>query len=194
MATQQERREATRRALLDATVQALADRGVAGTTTTRVCELAGISQGALFKHFSSKAELLSAAAEDLFAGLIGLFRNELPLLAGAQDRAAASVEVLWRVFGDPKIHVAFELYNASRTDRELAGRLAPVAAVHGENLLVLAQGLFPDAAARPEFDATVSLVVQAMQGASLGSLPAGDREEHAALLALLTDIVRKMVA
>jgi len=194
MATQQERREATRRALLDATLQALVERGVAGTTTTAVCQLAGVSQGALFKHFDTKAELLAAAAEDLFAGLIDLFRDQLPLLAGAQDRAAASVDVLWRVFGDPKIDVAFELYNASRTDRDLAARLAPVAAVHGENLHGLARELFPDAAARPEFDATVSLVVQAMQGASLGSLPAGDREEHAELLVLLTDIVRKLVA
>jgi AcrR family transcriptional regulator len=194
MATQRERREATRRALLDATLQALVERGVAGTTTPAVCQLAGISQGALFKHFDTKAELLAAAAEDLFAGLIDLFRAELPLLAGTQDRAAASVDVLWRVFGDPKIDVAFELYNASRTDRDLAARLAPVAAVHGENLHGLARELFPDAAARPEFDATVSLVVQAMQGASLGSLPAGNREEHAELLALLTDIVRKLVA
>jgi AcrR family transcriptional regulator len=194
MATQQARREATRRALLDATLRALVERGVAGTTTTAICQLAGVSQGALFKHFDTKAELLAAAAEDLFAGLIGLFRDELPLLAGVQDRAAAAVDVLWRVFGDPQIDVAFELYNASRTDRDLAARLAPVAAVHGENLYGLARELFPDAAARPEFDATVSLVVQAMQGASLGSLPAGNREEHAELLALLTDIVRKVVA
>jgi AcrR family transcriptional regulator len=194
MATQQARRAATRRALLDATIRALVERGVPGTTTTVVCELAGVSQGALFKHFTTKSELLAAAAEDLFAGLIDVFRDSLPDLVGAQDRAEAAVGVLWQVFDSPQLHAAFELYNASRTDRELAARLAPVAEVHGRNLRTLARELFPEAADRPGFDATVSLVVQAIQGASLGSLPAGHRDDHAELVVLLTDTVRKAVA
>jgi hypothetical protein len=39
----------------------------------------------------------------------------------------------------------------------------------------------------------VSVVVQAIQGATLGSLASGDRRAFAPMLALLTDLVRKNV-
>jgi len=59
---QQERREATRQALLDATVESLVEKGFAGTSTSVVCKRAGLSQGALFGHFASKNDLLVATA------------------------------------------------------------------------------------------------------------------------------------
>jgi AcrR family transcriptional regulator len=193
--TQQQRREATQARLLTATQSALVERGYAGTTTTEVCRRAGVSQGALFKHFASKGELLAATAEQLFAHLIDAYRDTLPRLAGVQDRAAAAVALLWDVFEDARLLAAIELYTAARTDRELALRLAPVAERHGENLRQLAHELFPEAAARnPDFDAVVSVGVQAIQGATLGSLASGDRRAFAPMLALLTDLVRKAVA
>jgi AcrR family transcriptional regulator len=192
--SQRERREETRARLLAATLGALIERGYAGTTTPEVCRRAGVSQGALFKHFASKGELLAATAEQLFARLIDAYREELPQLAGVDDRAAAAVELLWGVFEDPRLLAAIELYGAARTDRELAQRLAPVAERHGENLRQLARALFPEAAARnPDFDAVVAAVVQAIQGATLGSLASGDRRGFAPMLALLTDLVRKAV-
>jgi len=192
--TQQQRRAGTRARLLAATQTGLVERGYAGTTTTEVCRRAELSQGALFKHFASKGELLAATAEELFANLIDAYRDSMPRLAGVEDRAAAAVHLLWDVFEDPRLLAAIELYGAARTDRELAARLAPVAERHGENLRGLARELFPEAAARrPDFDALVSVVVQAIQGATLGSLAAGDRRGFAPMLALLTDLVRKTV-
>jgi AcrR family transcriptional regulator len=193
--TQHERREATRARLLAATRDALVELGYAGTTTTEVCRRAGVSQGALFKHFASKGELLAATAEQLFAHLIDAYRETLPRLAGVQDRAEAAVGLLWDAFEDVRLLAAIELYAAARTDRELAARLAPVAERHGENLHALAHELFPEAEAkRPDFDALVSVVVQAIQGATLGSLASRDRSGFAPMLALLTDLVRKTVA
>jgi AcrR family transcriptional regulator len=193
--TQRERREETRGRLLAATQAALVERGYAGATTTEICRRAGVSQGALFKRFASKGELLAATAEQLFAHLIDAYREEMPRLAGVEDRAAAAVELLWGVFEDARLLAAIELYGAARTDRELARRLAPVAARHGENLRQLARELFPEAAARNlDFDALVSVVVQAIQGATLGSLASGDRSVSEPMLALLTDLVRKTVA
>jgi AcrR family transcriptional regulator len=193
--TQRERRAETRGRLLAATQAALVERGYAGATTTEICRRAGVSQGALFKHFASKGELLAATAEQLFARLVDAYRERMPRLAGVDDRAAAAVALLWNVFEDARLLAAIELYGAARTDRELARRLAPVAARHGENLHQLARELFPEAAARrPDFDALVSVVVQAIQGATLASLAAGDRSDSEPMLALLTDLVRKTVA
>jgi len=192
--TQAERRATTRQALLDAAIETLVESGYAGTTTTVVCRRAGVSQGALFKHFASKAELVAAAAEHLFGNLIGAFESALPSLDGVADGPAAAVRQLWSVFQQPRLHAAFELYNAARTDAELARSLAPVAARHAHNVRAHARSLFPSAAARPAFDAVVTTIVSAMQGAAFGALADGDAPPHEALLEVLTDLVHRTVA
>ena len=105
--TQQERRTTTRLGLLDAAIECLVDAGYSGLTTTEVCQRAGVSQGALFKHFATKAELVAATAEHLFANLIDTFRAGLPPLDAHTDRAAVVVQQLWTVFQQPRLEAAF---------------------------------------------------------------------------------------
>ena len=71
--TQAERRSSTRARLLSATIESLVEAGYTRTTTTEVTRRAGVSQGALFKHFATKSALVAAAAEQLFADLIADF-------------------------------------------------------------------------------------------------------------------------
>lgn len=79
--TQQQRREETRRALLDATVESLIEVGFARTTTLEVQRRAAVSRGALLHHFPSKAELLVAAVDHLAekrAAEMKQFASQLP--------------------------------------------------------------------------------------------------------------------
>jgi len=121
-------------------------------------------------------------------------------VTGASVRASsasvrAAVRQLWSVFQQPRLHAAFELYNAARTDAELARTLAPVTARHAANVRAHARSLFPAAAAaRPDFDAIANVVVSAMQGAAFGNLGNTDPERDEAMLAALTDLVRRSVA
>jgi len=57
----------TRSALIAAAVACLADGGYRGTTTTAVCERAGVTSGALFGQFHNKGALLAAAEDELIA-------------------------------------------------------------------------------------------------------------------------------
>ncbi len=68
--TQAERRAATRQALLEATIDAVVARGYAGATVSVIAQYAGVSQGALFNHFETKADLFGAAVEYVFPRLI----------------------------------------------------------------------------------------------------------------------------
>src|SRR5437868_6497623 len=99
--TQQQRRDETRRALLDAAVESLIDVGFARTTTLEVQRRANVSRGALLHHFPSKAELLVAAVDHL----AGMRAHELKLLAGqlpnehdGRARTNAVLELLWQCF------------------------------------------------------------------------------------------------
>src|SRR5258706_14432846 len=69
--TQAERRAGTRALLLEATVECLAERGYAGTTTTEVARRAGLSRGAQLHHFGTKTDLVTAAVEHLHQVLLG---------------------------------------------------------------------------------------------------------------------------
>jgi AcrR family transcriptional regulator len=49
--------------IIDATLACLIRSGLTGLSTNAICEEAGISMGALYTHFASKDEILSALAE-----------------------------------------------------------------------------------------------------------------------------------
>lgn len=182
----------TRRRLLDAAVGCLVERGLAGTTTPAVCARAGVSQGALFKHFATKTALLGAAMEHLFAGLVEGYRRDFARAARSRDRVGAAIALLGERFEDPALCAAFELYAGSRTDPELHGALAPVLERHRANLQDAARELFPDVAGRhPDFGPIVDVVISALQGAALGALARPDPAGDAAQRALLEAWVRR---
>jgi AcrR family transcriptional regulator len=188
---QQARSVATRRRLLDAAVDTLLALGLARTSTTEVCRRAGVSQGALFKHFASKAALLAATTEHLFAQLVDDFRRGFAAIAGEADRVAAAVHALAAIFRQPRLEVAFELYAAARTDTELHAALAPVLARHRENLHREARALFPEAAGAESFLPVVDTVVDALQGAAVGALVLPDAASEARRLEQLVAYARR---
>lgn len=64
--TQAERRDDTRRRILDAAVALLGERGYAGLRTADVALAAGVSKGAQTHHFPSKDALVVAVVEHVF--------------------------------------------------------------------------------------------------------------------------------
>jgi AcrR family transcriptional regulator len=190
--TQAERRETTRKKLLDATIACLTNLGYAGTTTTEVCSRAGVSQGALFKHFPSKIALVSAAAEHLFDALRGQYAADFAAVTAKTDRVETAVRVLWQIMDQPHLHAAFELYLAARTDAELASSLRPVALKHRRNLQQQGRDLFPQAAAAlgDDFDLTLGVLIDAMQGAALGGAALRDERRIQRMVRFLIEFAR----
>jgi AcrR family transcriptional regulator len=190
--TQQERREGTRARLLESTVACLVERGYAQTTTQAIVQRAGLSQGALFKHFATKAELLAAAVENLFPQLISGYRAELATLpTGGEERLAGAIELLWSVYHRPELLAAIELYVAARTDGELARALGAVDPPHRQHLHHVARELFPElAAALPHFDALIELILNTVQGAAIGGMALPPNPDHRPMLTLLIQFAR----
>ena len=156
--SQQERREATRRRLLDAAVEELIQTGYVHFRTAEVCRRAELSQGALFKHFATKAELVGATAQHLFSLLIREYQELFAQAAAHEDPIGTSLTLLWKTFNGPRPKAAVELLAAARTDPELAATLSPVIAEHRANLRAAARSLFPTLAGRPNFDAHVRML------------------------------------
>src|SRR4051794_17665171 len=78
--TQQERREGTIRKLLFAATETLIEVGYAEASVQRICARAGVSQGALFRHFPSREALMVAASADVGNRLLLQYREEFEAL------------------------------------------------------------------------------------------------------------------
>ena len=133
-APRQARSVETRRRLLEAAIACLIERGFASTTTAHVCQQAGVSQGALFKHFPTKAALWVACVEQLFSELMGDFHTVFQTVLGEADRVGAAVRLLDRCFREPRFHAAIDLFLVSRHDSALREALEPVVVAFRESL------------------------------------------------------------
>ena len=172
----------------------LGDHGLSGAPTSAVATRARVSQGALFRHFPQKTDLLVAVTETILADLRVAFAAECATATRDDDALTVACAALWRVFRLPDMRVVLEIYVAARTDAALARDLAPVLAHHQALLLVEARRLFPTAAgANPEFDDAVLAIVYAMQGAAIG-LFSPDPDDEIVHLAFLERLARRELA
>jgi AcrR family transcriptional regulator len=189
--TQQERREETRRRLLDATITVLVEQGYARLTTVEVAKRAGVSQGAIFTHFDTKADLLCAAVEHLFPRLIQDYLAGLGGMSSVRDRISTAIQMLWTVFQRPELQAAVELYVAARTDPELQAALAAMEGPHRDNLVRVARELFPEAASHPDFEAVIELVIDSVQGGMIARVARPDHPSLERMVKVLTRFVHR---
>jgi AcrR family transcriptional regulator len=141
--TQSERREATIARLLDAVISSLAEDGYSRTTTSGVCQRAELSQGALFRHFASRCELISAAAEEICRRHVGLVQSSLEAVQKSpRNEAARTLVTTIREAARTPEHAAWhEVMVAARCDEELRVLVAPTLQSFEETLLASLGGL-----------------------------------------------------
>lgn len=197
--TQQQRREETRRALLDAAVESLIEVGFARTTTLEVQRRADVSRGALLHHFPSKAELLVAAVDHLAemrAREMKAFASQLPpervkrlpaggtgpsgmpepeAAPGTDARTDVVLGLLWQCFSGTFFKVSMELRTAARTDPELRRVLTIAERSLRDRIVAQSRTLFGRAVAEhPNLERALDLTLQLMIGAAMSSVLHGD--------------------
>ena len=121
--THEERREATRAALLAAAVEVIAEVGFASATTSMIADRAGVTRGALQYHFESRDEMVLAVIDEVMAELN--FRLDTSDLAKASlgDRVEALVARYRSVFSGPMFLAVMQIILAVRSDEILFARV-----------------------------------------------------------------------
>ncbi|UTI65223.1 TetR/AcrR family transcriptional regulator [Paraconexibacter antarcticus] len=166
--TQEERTAETRGRLLDATIQSVLDVGYAATTTRRVTELAGVSQGAQTHHFPYRVDLVGAAIErlaDQQIAEIAAHARELP--TDPETRSGALLDLLWEHFSSPMFTIFVKLWIAAADDEDLHRRLLPVEKEMRRQVLAHAADIGGDLIAVPGWESRLNLVLTAMRGLAL---------------------------
>lgn len=173
------------------------EHGYAGTTTTAVATRAGVSHGALFKHFATKADLLAATAQHLYVVLMGRYVDRFHRIereVDADERLDRAIRLLWQMFASAEFAAALELTNASRTDPALNDGLRDVVAAHATRIRAQAAALFPEQIEHPEFAITLDLVLETMVGMAVSRIADGDPAHYRQLLDHLTELAHRRLS
>jgi len=174
--TQEARSAETRARLLDATIASLVEVGYASTTTTAVCERAGVSRGAQVHHFPRKQDLVVAAVAHLAARRAAELRRRaeaVPDASGA-DRFDALLDLVAEAFGGPLFDAALELWVAARTDAQLHRSLYQFERVAGRGLASLWREVAGELANHERFDALLELTMHMARGMALQKILRND--------------------
>ncbi|OHU55712.1 hypothetical protein BKG83_15955 [Mycobacteroides chelonae] len=123
---------------MEATIASLIDSGCAGTTTRRVAERSGLSQGAVQHYFPTRVALLEAAVRRIADQTAQAAIQRAAGFGGSgRQRVCALIDTAWDLAHTPPVIAAVELVAAARTDTELTGAMAQlVEYAHAAVLLV----------------------------------------------------------
>jgi AcrR family transcriptional regulator len=174
--TQEQRRAATRQALLDAALACLIEDGFAGLTTRRVAGRADVSAATLRFYFPTRAAFVAAAVEQLAVELLRQHRERVAQQpAPTANRIESWLDELWEICKGPAFNVMVELSCAARNDEDARDNFAVAERALTKHITLAATGLFPDQIADPRFRTLIDLATASMRGLAM-FLPVADRE------------------
>src|SRR4051812_161626 len=165
--TQAERSAVTQRALLDATIECVAELGYAGASTTEIVKRAGVSRGAQVHHYPTKIELVVAALNDLFDHRTELFVERLEAIAPEDRTVDTAIGLLWDLFGGPSYRAGISLVAASLSDPQLKPVMADALRRFDDIVTERYAELFPEAAGRPFGATALMFAFCVIEGAAL---------------------------
>lgn len=122
----QDRSRATRRRLLEATIDCLAESGWAATTVSVVAERAGVSRGATQHHFPTREDLITASLEFMFDSRIERVRTEPFDVPEGVGRTEAVVERIVDQCTGNMFKAALQVWTAAAADPALREMLLPL--------------------------------------------------------------------
>lgn len=191
---QADRRSATTERLLDATIECLAELGYTATTTRRVAERAGVSQGAQQHYFPTKAALVDAAMVRLTEQLMADAARRGIKASSEAERAAELIDMIWEAHNLPVTPAVLELFSVARTEPRLARRVAELTGAGMAGLQLVAAQALPTYAARPGFADLVQIMIATVRGTVIMAAIPGADASHPSWSAVRTHLLDSLDA
>jgi AcrR family transcriptional regulator len=166
--TQQQRREETVARLLEANIATIAEVGYARASAAVITKRAGVSVGALFRHFDTMGDFMAATAHEVGRRQLDSFTKQVAEIPADTPALEATLKILRDLTGNSTNAVLYELMIAARTDEKLRATLQNVFAEYSAKIYETARAL-PGAENFPEelFPAVVALITNSFDGAAM---------------------------
>ncbi len=188
--TQQQRREQTVARLLDASIETIIEIGYARASAAVICKRAGLSVGALFRHYPTIGDFMAATAYEVLRRQLELFSKRVAEIPTGEPPLPAVLTVLRDVTGNDTNAVLYELMIAARTDDKLRATLADVLTEYRAKIIEAASSA-PSAEQFPAEGRAVvtALLTNTFDGAAMLRPVLPDPELEARKIALLTKLL-----
>jgi AcrR family transcriptional regulator len=135
---QQDRSRLTRRRLLDATVDSLAQVGWTATSVAMVAARAGVSRGAAQHHFPTRESLFEAAVDHIGQQRLAELKRTATELPDGPARTEAVLAALVSCYTGPLFRAALQVWTAASSEPVLRAQLVPLEAELGRRAHALA--------------------------------------------------------
>ncbi len=186
----------TKELILQSAVEIIVESGFSTFSAASVARRAGLSTGALFANFKSRAELVGEMCRYLFDKLEKEFVNVgIDKQSSPEDKVELLIDAVFSVYSDERMKSSLELYGACRTDNELRKILASINNERSPHHVALAEAIIgaPQISSE-QIEEFVHLVIFAVQGMALdflaGANPRVEEMLHNYLVRLGREIVR----
>ncbi len=189
--TQQQRREETVGRLLEACIATIVEVGYARASAAVITKRAGVSVGALFRHFETMSDFMAATASEVLRRQLESFTKQVAEIPPDRPALEAALTILRDITSGPTNAVFYELVIAARTDEKLRETLQHELVQYGAKIHDAARAL-PGAEEFPQktFPVVVTLMRNVFDGAAVveGVLPQPEiaKQRIPVLMALLT--------
>jgi AcrR family transcriptional regulator len=181
MATQQQRREETVARLLEASIATIIEVGYARASAAVITKRAGVSVGALFRHFDTMGDFMAATAYEVLRRQLDSFAKQVAAIPSDRPALEATLAILRDITSSPTNAVMYELMIAARTDEKLNATLQNVLEQYSTKIGDVARTL-PGADSFPQENIPVlaALLINTFDGAALvgAVLPQPDIEQR----------------
>lgn len=188
--TQQQRREETVARLLQASIDTIIEVGYARASAAVITKRAGVSVGALFRHFETMGDFMAATAYEVLRRQLETFTKQVAEIPADRPALPAALTILRDITAGSTNAVLYELMVAARTDEKLKETLQNVLGQYSAKIHDAARAL-PGAESFPEetFPVIVALMTNVFDGAAIvrGVLPQPELEEQ--LIPMLTALL-----
>ncbi|MCV7028683.1 TetR/AcrR family transcriptional regulator [Mycobacterium sherrisii] len=192
--TQQQRREETVGRLLEAGIASIIEVGYARASAAVITKRAGVSVGALFRHFETMSDFMAATASEVLRRQVESFTKRVAQIPADRPAFEAALTILRDITASPTNAVLYELMVAARTDEKLGAHLRDVMAQYTAKILDAARALpGVEVVGEETFPVLVALLTNVFDGAALvrGIFPEPDIEEQR--IVLLSKLVTGLV-
>jgi len=180
---QQDRSRLTRRRLLDAAVDSLAQVGWTATSVAMVAGRAGVSRGAAQHYFPTRESLFVAVIEHITSQRLAELAAGGERLPTGPGRTVAVLELLVGIYTGPLFRAALQVWTAATSEEALRARLLPLEAELGRRSHAEAVRLLGADEARPGVRETVQATLDLARGLGLADVLRDDSRRRRRVLA-----------
>lgn len=154
--------------LLQASIDTIVEVGYARASAAVITKRAGVSVGALFRHFETMGDFMAATAYEVLRRQLETFAKQVTEIPADRPALEAALGILRDITSGPTNAVLYELMIAARTDPKLKETLHNVLEQYSAKIYDAARAL-PGAESFSEetFPVIVALLTNVFDGAAI---------------------------